>query len=447
MAGVRANSRRKGARALNGSLIRRLATFLLAVLLLFYIGYQIYNANYTSVRTEIATYVSADDPGTAEVVRTTGTAVRKESVITQQTSGVITYVIPDGGKVSKGGTVAELYATEADAAAQQEIETLNLQISQLQNLSSPGSTEAVDQDSINKRISQKLISLLQTSALGEYDSLEEPREELLYVLNERQIVTNKVDNFDDRIAALTLQRDTLSAGRQSLGSISAPSAGIFISEVDGFESVFDYDTILSITAKEYQEKAQTAASPPADAVGKICGEFKWYFVCVVPASDALKFLEGNAVTLSFPFATTESVTAVVRAVNQETIDSDAAVVMECSTVTEDLASLRTETCSISVTNYSGIRVSQKAVHFAEVTRTYENEDGEEVTETREVKGVYVMHGSEILFRQIVPLYSTSTYVICDPNPDEDEMMTSETVQLYDEIVVEGTDLYDGKVVK
>ena len=67
--------------------------------------------------------------------------------------------------------------------------------------------------------------------------------------------------------------------------------------------------------------------------------------------------------------------------------------------------------------------------------------------TKEVNGVYVMLGSEIVFRLIVPLYSTSTYVICDPNPDEDELMTSETVQLYDEIVVEGTDLYDGKVVK
>lgn len=432
---------------MNSPVLRRLAAICLAFLLLFYIGYQVYNANYVSVRTEIATYVSGDDPGTAEVIQATGTAVRKESVIQQQTSGVITYVIDDGGKVSKGGTVAELYATEQDAAAQQQIETLNLQISQLQKLSNPGSTYAADQDTLTKQISQKLIALLQQSALGEYDTLEETREDLLYVLNERQIVTNKVENFDDRISSLTLQRDALCAGRQSLGSVSAPAAGIFISEADGYESVFDYDNILSVTVDEYRAALQTAVSAPADAVGKICGEFKWYVVCTVSAENALKFLEGNAVTLSFPFATSGSITAVVRAVNQETIESEAAVVLECSTMNEELARLRTETCSISVTQYSGIRVSQKAVHFAEVTRTVENEDGEEVAETKQVKGVYVMHGSEILFRQIVPLYSTATYVICDPNPDEDELMTDETVQLYDEIVVEGTDLYDGKVVK
>ena len=432
---------------MNSPLIRRLAAFCVAFLLLFYIGYQVYNANYTSVKTEVAVYVQADDPGTAEVVQATGTAVRKVSVIQQQTNGVVTYVVEDGGKVSKGGTIAELYATEQDAAAQQQIETLNLQISQLQKLSSPGSTYAVDQDSLTKQISQKLIALLQTSASGEYDALDEPREDLLYVLNERQIVTNKVSDFNDRINSLTQQRDALTANRQVLGTVTAPSAGTFISEVDGYESVFDYDSILTITPEQYQQKLETQVSPPADAVGKICGEFKWYFVCVVSAQDALKFIEGNAVSLSFPFATSDSVTAVVRAVNQESIESQAAVVLECSTMNEELARLRTETCSVSVTEYSGIRVSQKAVHFAEVTRTVENEDGEETTETREVKGVYVMHGSEIVFRQIVPLYSTSTYVICDPNPDPEELMTSETVQLYDEIVVEGTDLYDGKVVK
>ncbi|HIR48256.1 MAG TPA: secretion protein HlyD [Candidatus Caccousia avicola] len=432
---------------MNSPLIRRLAAFCVAFLLLFYIGYQVYNANYTSVKTEVAVYVQADDPGTAEVVQATGTAVRKESVIQQQTNGVVTYVVEDGGKVSKGGTIAELYATEQDAAAQQQIETLNLQISQLQKLSSPGSTYAVDQDSLTKQISQKLIALLQTSASGEYDALDEPREDLLYVLNERQIVTNKVSDFNDRINSLTQQRDALTANRQVLGTVTAPSAGTFISEVDGYESVFDYDSILTITPEQYQQKLETQVSPPADAVGKICGEFKWYFVCVVSAQDALKFIEGNAVSLSFPFATSDSVTAVVRAVNQESIESQAAVVLECSTMNEELARLRTETCSVSVTEYSGIRVSQKAVHFAEVTRTVENEDGEETTDTREVKGVYVMHGSEIVFRQIVPLYSTSTYVICDPNPDPEELMTSETVQLYDEIVVEGTDLYDGKVVK
>ena len=46
---------------MNSPVLRKLATALVAVLLLFYIGYQLYNANYASVKTEVAEYVSADD--------------------------------------------------------------------------------------------------------------------------------------------------------------------------------------------------------------------------------------------------------------------------------------------------------------------------------------------------------------------------------------------------
>ncbi len=75
--------------------------------------------------------------------------------------------------------------------------------------------------------------------------------------------------------------------------------------------------------------------------------------------------------------------------------------LECSTMNEELARLRTETCSIAVTRYSGIRVSQKAVHFAEVTRTYEKRKTGRRSRRQRRSKVYVMHGSEIVFRQIV----------------------------------------------
>ncbi len=180
--------------------------------------------------------MSADDPGTSEVVQATGTAIRKESIIQQQTNGVITYVVNDGGKVSKGGRLPRFMQRSRMLRHSSRLKPLNLQISQLQKLSSPGSTYAADQDTLNKQISQKLVALLQKSAPENLIRLRKQGKIFLYVLNERQIVTNKVEkNFDERIASLTQQRDSLSAGRQALGTITAPSAGIFISEVDGYE--------------------------------------------------------------------------------------------------------------------------------------------------------------------------------------------------------------------
>ena len=35
-----------------------------------------------------------------------------------------------------------------------------------------------------------------------------------------------------------------------------------------------------------------------------------------------------------------------------------------------------------------------------------------------VQGVYVLYGSELVFKEIVPLSTYSTFVLCDPNPEE-----------------------------
>ena len=100
---------------MNNPVLRKLVSVFLAVLLLIYVGYQVYSAAYQSVRTETAVYASMKD-----IAQTTAFAVRKETTIPQTSPGVVTYTLGKGGKVSKGGVVAEIYSSAADAAAQQE---------------------------------------------------------------------------------------------------------------------------------------------------------------------------------------------------------------------------------------------------------------------------------------------------------------------------------------
>ena len=72
--------------------------------------------------------------------------------------------------------------------------------------------------------------------------------------------------------------------------------------------------------------------------------------------------------------------------------------------------------------------------------------GRQVKQEVMVQGVYVLYGSELVFKEIVPLSTYSTFVLYDPNPEEDATFNGETIKLYDEVVVGGTDLYDGKIV-
>ena len=86
------------------------------------------------------------------------------------------------------------------------------------------------------------------------------------------------------------------------------------------------------------------------------------------------------------------------------------------------------------------------VLFYHVTKTVEKKNGETVEKRKKVQGVYVLYGSELVFKEISITYSTSQYVLCNPTPEEGVLFNGKTVQLYDQVVIKGDNLYDGKVV-
>ena len=111
-----------------------------------------------------------------------------------------------------------------------------------------------------------------------------------------------------------------------------------------------------------------------------------------------------------------------------------------------LSTIRQENVNVDMGTYSGIRISKKAIHDDVVKYTEKDEKGNTEQKEKKVQGVYVLFGNQIVFKQISVIYSGSDYVICDPTPDDGILLT-DTVRQYDQVVVEGSDLYDGKIVK
>lgn len=433
---------------MNNPVLKRLMSTLLAVLLFIYVGYQVYNSHYKKLQTETVDYYTASDS-----VQADGIAVRSETVLKGNTGGVVDYIIENGGRVSKGGTVAQFYANEQQASAQRRLQTVDEEIKQLENLGNPGDTFSVSPDAINRQIADKLTTVLGAAASPGDSGYSLYKEDLVYLLNEKQIVTGKAQNFSARLKALKDRKTALTAeaGKAS-GSVVSPESGYFINAADGFETVLDYGTVLGITPEQIQSALSLKPSAEAGSAGKVCRDFEWYFVFTVSPGSAGKFRQKSSsgtgsVSMRFPFVSSEAVPAQVVAVNQKNQDAEAAVILRCGSMNSELAAIRKETAQIIVQNYTGIRVSQRAVHFETVTKKVKDAKGRVSEVKREVKGVYIVHGNELEFCQIFPQYSTSGYVICDPRPSEDELMTRATVGLNDEVIVEGTDLYNGKVIQ
>lgn len=430
---------------LNSPALRKLMSTVLAILLLLYVGYQIYNMRHTKILT-----ATADTFTASESVQVSGIALRNETVLKSGAGGVVDYVLDSGDKVAKGGTVALVFNSTDQASAHRQLESVQSELTKLQNLQTPGNTFAANPDTLNGQIGRGLAGILSKTVTGDFGGITDSRDSLFYLMNEKQMVAGNVSNFNSRIQSLQQQQATLTkqAG-QAKGSVLSPASGYFIRSVDGMEGAVSYASVPSLSAGQVKAAQGRKAESSSAALGKVCGDYGWYFAFTVPSSRAAEFRKmtsGGTVSIHFPFVSSEAVPAVVEEVNQTNEAADAAVILKCTYMDAALASLRNESAQVILNEYTGIRVGKDTVHFATVTKTVKGSSGKPVTQKKEVRGVYVINGSMIKFRQIFPLYSTDSYVVCDPSPPKEDLMTEETIKLHDEVVVEGTDLYDGKVI-
>lgn len=301
-------------------------------------------------------------------------------------------------------------------------------------------------DTINNNINNNIILHIKSVNDGNLSDIDDVTNDLLYSINQRQIYTGKITNFNDRISELQSEITTLeSKAGKSTGAITTEKAGYFLSHCDGYENALDYNNLDRLTVSDLENVKQTKVSD--NVAGKVVSGLKWYVACKVTADEAtrLSLWDGSA-TVLFSDASSESIPAVIKRIYQKTKNSDALLILECDYMNPDLAQARQEPIEIGLGTYTGLRISKKAIHDDYVTKTTYDENDNKHTEQVKVQGVYVLHGSEVRFRQISILYADDDYVICDPDPDSKELVNGTTVELYDRVILEGDDLYDGKVI-
>ncbi|MFR3237419.1 MAG: HlyD family efflux transporter periplasmic adaptor subunit [Acutalibacter sp.] len=433
---------------MNSKKIRTIGAVILAVLVLLYVGYQVFQVTHHAFQTETAMYGQVSD-----VLQTEGFVIRKETVIDETVSGVLSYRVADGTRVAKGGVIADVFSTENDASAQREKERLEKEIESLEALAQPADYFVANPSLLSGQIYSAIEDVAQGVNQNDFSNLASWKETLLSALTRRRLITGEESPEDlaQRISQLQSQKDALdSQGGASIGTIEAPEAGYFISTADGLENAVDMKEVEHLTVPQVEE---LLAKPEENlgAVGKICGDFNWYVACIFDENEIVRFEDVTQVYLDIPFASTEQIPAEVVAKNRDEESGNTVVVFRCSYMDSDIAAVRNEAIQVTVATYSGVLVNEQAIHFEDVEYTTTDEDGNTVTNVQEnVKGVYVLYGGKLQFVQVFSDHSVNGYAICktELSSSEQEMLvTSSTIQLYDQVVVEGTDLYDGKIME
>ena len=420
---------------------KRLLLFLSAVLVIVYVGVQIYKSTYSGVQTETVIFDTMTDD-----VETTGLAVRDEIVVNKANGWTaVKYPYADGTKVKKNALIAQFYGKESDVSVQEQIDVLEEEIALLEQLNELKESSNLQPEDVDQSLNAQLVELLSQNLENDLLSLKSMREMYLYLVSERQLIVGSIENFDERLAELRAQRDKLkNSYQQATSSIWASASGYFLRSTDGMEKAIDYDTVSKLTLAEFEDLLGQETQGANTDVGRLVLSQEWYLLCQVSADDALRLAVSDKVTIRIPLVSTGKMIARVVAINQPDKLSDALLVLACDQVDASIFSFRKAAVRMSFEEYTGLRVNKSAIHFKECVVKTKDKDGNEIEETKNVEGVYIVYGNRIYFREIVPIFTSGDYVICEENPSNS--LTGNVLKLYDEVVVSGRNLEDGKYI-
>ena len=403
----------------NGSL-RKLLSFIVVLGILSYIGFQTYRSIFSGVDTELAVNYSV-----YESFETKGLVIRSETVIPTTANGHIYYTVQNGTRVSKEGVIASIYSSEEDGRLLDEIEDIDTRIEVLRALQSNDSSNHITLDIIDTQLTNSMNTLISSEDKGAFTPPDNLKTELLSLMSKKQLITGKPVDFSAEIARLEQSKKDLKAQyNRPLSVIKAPVAGYFADTVDGYESVLSSVDPLSLTVEKFNDLITTPVESSAVTAGKIVGGYEWYFTCVVPDSYYNTLAVGNSLSLKMTFVTEDEVPVTVVASNKSG-DGKLLVVLRCAYMSEELADIRLETAQLLMVRHTGLKVPKRAI----------------VIDDQMQAGVYVRSGNIVSFRKIKQVFSEpADYVICEP------MDESGYLQLYDDIIVNGKGLYDGKTI-
>lgn len=339
-------------------------------------------------------------------------------------SGQVGYLVKSGERVSAGVPVAELYENDQQAHGRSQINALQHQIELLERSQNASGTDVGVQLA---QVQAALYDLLDGLDRQRYAQVQKSRDQYLIAANKMQIMTGKAQNFTQAISELSAQKDEITAQVGTPQPVTAPTGGYFVAAADAQYLNVPSEELAQMSAGALQQQLQAGMQTEGqDVIGKIVTSYHWQFYTVCSAQQAQRFSPGMQVAISFPGKAKEPRPAKVLTVEEDKETGLFKIVIDCEYIGSEILDLGQETAQIDFAAYKGLRISAQALHIVD-----------------NAKGVYVKYGNLAKFRKIKILYQNEDYIIVPP---DGRPGTENEVRLFDEVIVQGTDLYDGKLL-
>lgn len=357
--------------------------------------------------------------------------VRDEQYIDQKTAGTVVPLIKDGMRVASGDAVARVCNSAEDAANISELIEAKESLARYQELSEQTELNALDMEKLNKEIDAAYTELVKASGNGDYSNLSRNIEELENKFASKQVLKDGTIDLTAKFNELNSKISTLEAKSIGSADVVAPISGYYISNLDGYENAVDYNKISDLTVSEAEKLFEKKPSDVSDQMGKIVGSYKWYLVTVMDSKYALLISEGDTMKINLPYYGFKNVEVVVEKVST-TQNDKVAVAFSCNKMNETYANMRTVDIELVFKEYTGYKINSSSI------RREKDEDG------KEVDVVYILRGDIMNARRIEIIYDAGDYVVVSEETEATE--SYRPIKRYDEVIVKGRNLSDGKSI-
>ena len=402
----------------------------ISLVLLVYISFQVYSLIYPIYRSETALLYTMTDS-----VPCRGIAVRNETTIDFSSAGTLNFKVKDGDKIATNAIVADVYPSKAIARDVKARSLLQNEKDTILKAREAGKNAGVNLDSLTAQIYRLMVNISESVNSNSFDGFEYNRLSTIELLSVFSSATGTDLGYEE--AVIKLENEIQKIDQilvSSSGEIRASEGGYFVSYTDGFEAICYRDGNIYKSSYYAQEETaipygisdiialtNSSAYWPNNNSCKVISDYNWYFAAITDIEYLQRFFIGQTLLLDLDHSEVSSIPVIVVNIYSDENLGKTMIIFSCEYLNSDMTGLRVEQGEISFRDYKGIRIPRSAIHVMD----------------SEI-GVYVKYDNKVVFKKIDYLFETKDFIIARPSEHKDEL------KLYDEIILEGKDLYDGK---
>lgn len=380
-------------------------------------------------------YTYSVDVGT----EASGMLVRQEQVL-PNSGQYVDILLDEGEKVSKGGEIALIHASQDSLNTRQTIQSLEAEIQQLEYSLSTG-TQTTNSSRLDEEVVNSMVAIRSLASAGDLSTLEDSALHLRTMVFQRDYVYGNTQAANQIEQLIQEKKKELSALNASLSQVSqtitAPTSGYFSGEVDGFESLITPSMLSSLTISQLTNLLSQEPAVDHSALGKVVTDPTWYLAALIDQESVSGLAEGKTYKISFSHDYYGMISMKLDRLVSE--NGQTMAIFSTKDHLSDTTLLREQTVDIIAQQIEGIRIPRQALRV--ITNTVTDEEGNESQVNS--YGVYTVVGTQAEWQEVKVLHSDDTFYLVAP---VDETASSR-LRAGDEIILNSTHVTDGMVVR